>query len=83
MSLKWYLLIESCINSLLYDQTPAMKNKNAAEVNIAPASGKIIENVKNRSRAPGQGVPFKGLSMTISMQSFTLAATLGAEKIKQ
>ena len=31
------------------------KNKNAAEVDIAPASGKIIKNMTYRSRAPGQG----------------------------
>ena len=31
-------------------------NKNAAEVDIAPALGKITKNVKYRSRAPGQGV---------------------------
>ena len=27
--------------------------KNSAEVDIAPASGKITKNVKFRSRAPG------------------------------
>ena len=31
----------------------ATYNKNSAEVNIAPASGKITNNVKYRSRAPG------------------------------
>ena len=31
-------------------------NKNSAEVDIAPASGKITKNVKYRSRAPGSGV---------------------------
>ena len=30
-------------------------NKNSAEVDIAPASGKITKNVKYRSRAPGSG----------------------------
>ena len=30
--------------------------KNAAAVDIAPASSKITKNVKYRSRAPGQGV---------------------------
>ena len=32
------------------------KNKNAMEVDIPPASGKITKNMKYRSRAPGQGV---------------------------
>ena len=31
-------------------------NKSAAEVDIAPALGKITKNVKYRSRAPLQGV---------------------------
>ena len=31
-------------------------NKNSAEVDIAPASGKITKNVKYRSKAPGKGV---------------------------
>ena len=57
-------------------------NKNTAKVDITPASGKIIKNVKYRSRAPGQCVHLKGMSRTISMQGFTFAATLGAEKIK-
>ena len=30
-------------------------NKNAAEVDIAPALGKITKNLKYRSRGPGQG----------------------------
>ena len=62
--------------------TFCMFNKNSAEVNIAPASGKIIKNVKYRSRALGQGVSLKGMSRTITMQGFTFAATLCAEKIK-
>ena len=40
------------------DALPLQKNvdnKNAAEVDIAPASGKITKNIKYRSRAPGQG----------------------------
>ena len=32
------------------------KNKNAAEVDITPALGKITKNVKYMSRAPGQEV---------------------------
>ena len=32
---------------------PTCKNKNSAEVDIAPASGKITKNVKYRPRAPG------------------------------
>ena len=56
--------------------------KNAADVDIAPASCKIIKNVKYRSWAPGQGVQLKGMSRTITMQGFTFAATLGVEKIK-
>ena len=39
-------------------------------------------DVKYRSRAPGQGVRLKGMSRAITMQGFTFAATLGAEKIK-
>ena len=35
-------------------------NKNASEVDIRPASGKIIKNMKYGSRVPGQGVPLKG-----------------------
>ena len=44
-------------------------------------SGKIIKNVKYRSRAPGQVVRLKGMSRT-STQSFTFTATFGAKKIK-
>ena len=55
-------------------------NKNAAEVDIAPASGKIIKNMKYRSRAQGQGAQLKGMSRTITMQGFTLTAITGAEK---
>ena len=51
---------------------------NAEEVDIAPASGKIIKYVKYRSRAPGQVVRLKGMSRT----GFTCSCTLGAEKIK-
>ena len=58
------------------------EDKNAAEVDIAPALGKIIKNVKYRSRAPSQGVRLKGMSRTTSVQGFTFTATLGAEKIK-
>ena len=57
-------------------------NKNAADVDIAPASGKIIKNMKYRSRAPGQGAQLKGMSRTITMQGFTLTAITGAEKTK-
>ena len=31
-------------------------NKNAAEIDIAPALGKITKNLKYRSRGPGQGM---------------------------
>ena len=51
-------------------------HKNAKEVDIAPALGKIIKNMKYRSRAPGQCVCLKGMSMTISMQGFTLTYKL-------
>ena len=50
------------------------------EVDIAPTSGKIIKNMKYRLRAPGQVVRLKGMSRTITIQGFTFAATLGAEK---
>ena len=33
--------------------SPTIKDKNSAEVDIAPASGKITKNVKYRSKAPG------------------------------
>ena len=36
--------------------------------------------MKYRSRAPGQGACLKGMSRTITMQAFTLAAMMGAEK---
>ena len=36
--------------------------------------------VKYRSRAPGQGACLKGMSRTITMQGFTLAATLMLRK---
>ena len=39
-------------------------------------------NVKYRSRAPGQEACLKGMSMTITMQGFTLAAINDAEKTK-
>ena len=39
-------------------------------------------NVKYRSRAPGQGACLKSMSMTITMQGFTLAAINDAEKTK-
>ena len=56
------------------------KDKNAAEVNIAPASDKIIKYVKYRSRALGQCMRLKAMSRRITMQRFTFAATLDAEK---
>ena len=51
-------------------------DKNSAEVDIAPALG------EKRSRAPGQGACLKSMSMTITMQGFTLAAINDAEKTK-
>ena len=36
--------------------------------------------MKYRSRAPGQGACLKGMSRTIIMQDFTLAAMADAEK---
>ena len=36
--------------------------------------------MKYRSRAPGQGACLKGMSRTITMQAFTLAAMMDAEK---
>ena len=39
-------------------------------------------NMKCRSRAPGQGACLKSISMTITMQGFTLAAINYAEKTK-
>ena len=57
-------------------------NKNAAEVDIAPALGKITKNLKYRSRGPGQGMFRKGMSRTFTMQDFTLTAITGAEKTK-
>ena len=62
--------------------TTGSNNKNAAEVDIAPASGKIINNVKYRSRALHQDVQLKGMSRTITMQGFTFTASLCADKIK-
>ena len=57
--------------------------KNAAEVDIAPALGKIIENVKYRSMAQGHCVRLKSMSRTIiTVQGFLFAATLSVEKIK-
>ena len=53
-------------------------NKNAAEVDIASASGKENKNVNYRSRAPGQGVCLKVMSSAITMQGFTFTATLAA-----
>ena len=53
------------------------KYKNSAEVDIAPASGKV-----NSSRAPGQGACLKGMSRTITMQVFRLAAISDVEKTK-
>ena len=47
----------------------SMKDKNAAEVDIAPASGKIIKNVRYMSRALGQDVRLKGMSRKITMHS--------------
>ena len=38
--------------------------------------------MKYRSRSAGQGACFKGISRTITMQGFTLAAITDAEKIK-
>ena len=51
-------------------------------VDIAPTLDKITKNVKYRLRAQGQGACLKGMSRTITMQGFTFAATLGAEKTK-
>ena len=39
-------------------------------------------NMKYRSRAPGQGECLKSMSMTITMQGFTLAAINDAEDTK-
>ena len=39
-------------------------------------------NVKYRSRAPDQGACLKSMSMTITMQGFTLAAINDVEKTK-
>ena len=39
-------------------------------------------NTKYRSRAPGQGECLKSMSMTITMQGFTLAAINDAEDTK-
>ena len=36
--------------------------------------------MKHRSRAPDQGACLKGMSRTITMQAFTLAAITDAEK---
>ena len=36
--------------------------------------------MKYRSRAPGQGACLKAMSRTITMQAFTLAAMMDAEK---
>ena len=56
--------------------------KNAAEVDIAPALGKITKTVKYRSRAPGQSVCLKGMSRIITMHGFTLTTITKAEKTK-
>ena len=58
------------------------RNKNSAEVDIAPASGKISKNIKYRSRSAGLGACLKGMSRTITMQGFKLAAITDAEKTK-
>ena len=39
-------------------------------------------NMKYRSRAPGQGACLKSMSMTITMQGFTLAGINDAEETK-
>ena len=57
-------------------------HKNSAEVDIAPASGKISKNIKYRSRSAGQGACLKGMSRTITRQGFKLAAITDAEKTK-
>ena len=46
----------SLILAKLVTKIKATSYKNSAEVDIAPASGKITKNVKYRSRAPGSGV---------------------------
>ena len=40
------------------------------------------EHMKYRSRSTGQGACLKGMSRTITMQGFTLAAITDAEKTK-
>ena len=44
-----------------------LEHKNATEVDIAPASGKITKNMKYRSRAPGQGARLNVIPRTITM----------------
>ena len=81
-------ILRTCVAEVLnhhdiYPLYPLLyRNKNAAEVDIAPASGKIIKNVRYRSRSLGQDVRLKGTSRTITMQGFTFAASLCVEKIK-
>ena len=58
------------------------KYKNAAEVDIAPVSGKITKIVKYRSKALGHGACLKVMSRTITKQGFTLTAITDAEKMK-
>ena len=69
----------SCWWDVKLQSTNQQKNKNSVEVDIAPASGKV-NGMKYRSRAAGQGACLESMSMTITMQGFTLAAINDAEK---
>ena len=56
-----------------------MQRKPNIDVKINKDNG---PSVKYRSRSAGQGACLKGMSRTITIQSFTLAAITDAEKTK-
>ena len=79
--LKRFDVIVTCTLSdkITWRPIQPMLNKNSAEVDIAPASGKV-----NRpcNIVQGQGACLKGMSRTITVQGFRLAAISDVEKTK-
>ena len=63
---------------LSYSQLSLMQKKTKFDIKNIQSQW----TVKYRSRSAGQGACLKGMSRTVTMQGFTLAAITDAEKTK-
>ena len=63
---------------LSYSQLSLMQKKTKFDIKNKQSQW----TVKYRSRSAGQGACLKGMSRTVTMQGFTLAAITDAEKTK-